>query len=94
MPNDTVCSPAEKEGCGTPNTTNTNVSADAEFLPNLVHSDTYGGDGSICPSIAYEGCQTPCMCMTWMCDPLWVGLKPHCMCYGMVYSPAVTQDFG
>ena len=35
------------------------------------------GDGSISPSTAYEGCQTPVICLEWMQEPFHMGLEPQ-----------------
>ena len=34
------------------------------------------------------------VCLTRMCDPLWVGLKPHCLLIGKVCSPAASSGPG
>ena len=37
---------------------------------------------NISPSTAYEACQTPCICWTWMWEPFWVGLEPPPLLWG------------
>ena len=45
------------------------------------------------PSIAYEGCHTPCICVEWMWEPFHVGLEPQPMHNGFIWNHALTQDF-
>ena len=40
----------------------------------------------------HQNFQIPCICMSWVCDPLWVGLKPHCLRYGIICRSVVTHD--
>ena len=49
-------------------------------------------DGSISPSTAYEGCQTPSICLKRMCKPFHVGLEPPPMHKGIILCQAVTED--
>jgi hypothetical protein len=51
-------------------------------------------DGTISAFIAYEGCQTPCIYIAWICDPLWVGVKPHCLAHYAVCNPAASSYQG
>jgi hypothetical protein len=46
---------------------------------------------SICTSTAYEGCQTPYMCLTLMWDPSWLGLQPQSLHFTIICCPGVTQ---
>jgi hypothetical protein len=49
-------------------------------------------DTSIFTSTAYEGCQTPCMCLTLMCwDQSWLGLQPQSLHFTIICCPGVTQ---
>jgi hypothetical protein len=54
-----------------------------------------GGNGMMmdrsCSSTAYEGYQTPCICLSWMWEPFQVGPEPQPLHCGMICSPAVTQ---
>ncbi len=45
----------------------------------------------MCPSIAYEYCQTPCICLKWMWKPFHVGLEPQPLHTSIISSPAVTR---
>jgi hypothetical protein len=49
---------------------------------------------SIFTSTAYEGCQTPCMCLTLMCwDQSWLGLQPQSPHFIIICCPGVTREF-
>jgi hypothetical protein len=48
-------------------------------------------DASICTSTAYEGCQTPCMCLTLVWDQSWFGLQPQSLHFTIICCPGVTQ---
>ncbi len=48
-------------------------------------------ESSICASTAYEGCQTPCMCLTLMWDQSWLGLQPQSPHFTIICCPGVTQ---
>jgi hypothetical protein len=48
-------------------------------------------DASIFTSTAYEGCQTPCMCLTLMWDQSWLGGHPQSLHFTIICCPGVTQ---
>jgi hypothetical protein len=48
-------------------------------------------DASICTSAAYEGCQTPCMCLTLIWDQSRLGLQPQSLHFTIISCPEVTQ---
>jgi hypothetical protein len=45
---------------------------------------------SICASTAYDGCQTPCMCLTLIWDQSWLGLQLQSMHFTIICCPGVT----
>ena len=40
---------------------------------------------------AYEGCQTPCMCLALMWEEFWLGLQPQSLQFSIICCPRVTQ---
>jgi hypothetical protein len=50
-------------------------------------------NGPISPSTAYDGCQSPFICMEWVWEAFHVGLEPQSMHNGYTWYQAVTQDF-
>jgi hypothetical protein len=48
-------------------------------------------DTSIFTSTAYEGCQTPCMCLKLMWDQSWLGLQPQSSHFSIICCPGITQ---
>ncbi len=45
-------------------------------------------------SIAYEACQSPYICLTLMCDQVWLDLEPQPLCNTTVGGWAVTKKIG
>jgi hypothetical protein len=50
-------------------------------------------DGSISPSTAYEGCQTPFICLEWMWEPYHEAFEPQPLHKHFIQHQAVTRDF-
>jgi hypothetical protein len=68
------------------------ISADFSNLNQQVLR-SWHDDGSICPSTAYEGCESPCICIDWMWTPFHVGLEPQPMHKGSICCAPANQDF-
>jgi hypothetical protein len=49
-------------------------------------------DPCMCPSTAYEHCQTPCICLRCLWEPFHVGLKSQSPHNGIISGPAMTSD--